>query len=472
MSAASDRTTYLKYCVSGPKTCVCCPTTDISGQTVIADISGQTVIADISGQTVTANLNTTDGLGDAFSRLRVSNPYTLFEFNSITGKNPTIIDEQVTGAASSTDICGDSYINMAVTGAGGSVIRQSHDYIPYQPGKSRLVLMTGVLYTNPNTVSQLTARIGSFDMTIGGVYVEMKNGVISVNLAKLTGADASGTTTVLRSAWTDRLDGSGPSGVTVDFSKAQIYLFDFEWLGVGQVRCGIVQGGAIHYYYIFKHDDVDFLTSPYVQMAKLPLRYEITSTGSTNSMRMICGTVISEGGFSPPGRPFYASLDTSTTGKVVPNNSTFHPIMGIRLRPGNPYNRGTIKLLGVDVFNTNSNIAGSWKILLNPTFSGGTETSVWSDYDAANGSIAQIRYYNWTVGNAPTLNTFNLVLNQSYYTSRSNSTFISSIDELVAAKGIASNIAGTSDEFVLVVNWLVGSNNSNVYASLRWTEIV
>ena len=409
MSSSSDRTAYLKYCVSGPKTCICFPKTigidpahnvvcldpacssittdisgqtvvadisgqtvvaDISGQTVVADISGQTVVADISGQTVVATLDTTDGIGDAFGRIRVSNPYTLFEFNSIMGKQPLIIDEDACGGAVPTDasanwISGDSYTKMAVTKSGDYVIRQSHEYIPYQPGKSKLVLMTGVLYEDPTTTANLTTRIGTFDMTIGGVYVQMENGVISVNLQKGAVPPVAAPNKIIRSEWLDPLDGTGPSGRTVDFSKAQIFLFDLEWLGVGQVRCAIVQGGEILYYHRFTHRDT--LTMPYVQMAKLPLRYEIRSTGSTNSMNMICGTVISEGGFSPIGRQFSLSMDTPDQAYDLSSNNTFYPVLSLSLRTGNPYNRGTIKIENIEVFDVASNVAGSWKLLLNPT---------------------------------------------------------------------------------------------------------
>lgn len=494
MSASSDRTARLRYCNTegqGKSSC-CYPKTigidptmnvvcldpecssitvditgqtvnaDISGQTVIADISGQRVVADITGQTVTAALDLmSNGAGDAFGRLRVSNPYTMFEFSGIQGKQPTILDEAVTGGGTSTWAAGDSYVNMAVTANGDRVIRQSHDYIPYQPGKSRLVLMTGVL-TASNGGSLVTARIGSFDDVIGGVYIQFSNGVYSVNFAKLIGTSPS-TSSIVRASWIDPLDGSGPSGISVDFTKAQIFLFDFEWLGVGQVRCGVVIGGQIYYYHIFTH--INELVMPYVQMAKLPLRYDIRSNGSANSMRMICGTVISEGGFSPGGLQFILSTDISTQAYTLPNSNTFAPVLSLSLRTGNPYNRGTIKLEHIELFDLDSNVAGSWKVLFNPTI---TTSASWVDYDTARGSIARYRRDN----GAGTITNEGMVLYQGYFYNRSMSTFITSIEELIAAKGIASDIAGTPDVLVLAVNWLAGSNNTALYCSLRWTEIM
>ena len=447
--------------------------TDISGQRVVTDISGQRVVTDISGQRVVAELNLTgNGTGDAFGRLRISNPYTLFEYHSITGKQPTIMDEDISGSgALSTWITGDSYINMAVPATINShVIRQSHDYIPYQPGKSRLVLMTGVLVSDPINHQLVTTRIGSYDTIIGGVYIEFFNGTYSINLAKYAGTDGAGLTSIIRDAWTDKLDGSGPSGVTVDFSKAQIFMFDYEWLGVGQVRCGIIQGGKTYYYYTFTH--ANELTSPYVQMIKLPLRYEIISNGSANSMRMICGTVISEGGFSPPGRQYLLSTDNSASAFSLTNSNVFRPILSLSLRKEAPYNRGTIKIEAIDIFNIDSNIAGSWKILLNPDISGASVPDAsWTNFDVSNNSI--VRYYREPT-NARTITNGNegLVLYQGYFTQRTSYVFTTSIDELVASKGIASNIAGIPDIFVLAVNWLGGSNNTSTYSSIRWAEII
>jgi hypothetical protein len=389
----------------------------------------------------------------------------MFEYSSILGFQPTIIDQQITGGGSST-WSNDSYINMAVSVSGDSVIRQSHDYIPYQPGKSKLIIMTGVLVTDLSVGARnVTSRIGSFDTTIGGVYIQYSGGTISVNLAKLNGSTPT-TLSIPRSAWLDKLDGTGSSGVTVDFNKAQIFLFDLEWLGVGQVRCGIVQGGDIHYYYAFTNANT--LVYPYIQMATLPLRYEITSNGSLNSMRMICGSVINEGGVSPPGRQFILSTDNVGQSYTLPNNNTFRPVISLSLRTVNPAIRGTIKLEEISIFSLDSNVAGSWKILFNPTITYTGPAPSWVDYDLPRESIARYRRDNG-VG---TIVSEGLVLYQGYFSQRTNYVFTTAIDELIASKGVSADIAGNPDVLVLAVNWLVGSNNTSVYPTLRWAEII
>lgn len=65
-------------------------------------------------------------------------------------------------------------------------------------------------------------------------------------------------------------------------------------------------------------------------MAKLPIRYEIRSFGSggANTMKMMCGTVISEGGFLPISNTFSHVNENSY--KVV--NTSIQPIISLKLR--------------------------------------------------------------------------------------------------------------------------------------------
>lgn len=133
----------------------------------------------------------------------------------------------------------------------GKVVRQSYEYIPYQPGKSRLMLFTGVLETTGG-VSGATCRIGCFDDTDdkssvsvagNGLFFELTSDGIYV-VSRLNNTD----TRVLQSAWnTDVFDGNDDSELTVsDFSKAMIFGIDQEWLGVGKVRFGFFINGQFH----------------------------------------------------------------------------------------------------------------------------------------------------------------------------------------------------------------------------------
>jgi hypothetical protein len=397
---------------------------------------------------------------DAFARLRVSNPYTLFEFHSILDRNPFIIDEQVTGGGSITHD-NYSYFSMNVDASGDRVIRQSHEYILYQPGKSKLVLLTGILFTDSSDISNLTARIGSFDGDFG-IYLEVQNGIFYAV------EHDSVFFRVPRSEWDDPLDGSGPSGINVDFTKANIFWWDFEWLGVGQVRCGVIYEGVFYTYYIFRHTGTQALTAPYIPMAKLPVRYEIISTGSTNEMRMMCGTVISEGGFSPLGRMFtFMDADVGKDVNDAGGATRFTPIMALTLRNTDYNRRATIKIKNIDIFNVTNNTTGSWRLVLNPTI---TVPITWTDYDVPKGSVARVA----KTTAMPTFNTITggTILYSGFYATRENSTFNTTTDELIASIPITTGINNVPDVVVLLANTYSTGTDPRLYFSVQWIELI
>lgn len=417
---------------------------------------------------------------DAFGRLRTSEPFTLFEFNSILGENLYNIQQATTGTGTVTANTNESYVQMGVTGT-GSVIRQSREYIMYQPGKSKLAYLTGVLYGTTNTAG-ITTRIGCYDDSTG-IYIEMKDGVISVV------EHDSVFNTIAQSDWYDRLDGTGPSGATVDFTKAQIFYFDFEWLGVGQVRCGIIQEGRYIPYYTFTHKNT--LIAPYIQMAKLPLRYEIIGTAGagTNWMRMICGTVISEGGVSPLGKMFmYDNFTLANVPQITkPGGGSPSPkylLFALRLRKTSQYNRSTIKIKTVNVANANTTALFCWSLILNPTVSTAIPDASWANYNTHNTTVyaadSATQYFNGPNSGNPgytltTTCTGGQALASGFCAGRDSVITFSTIDELIATMPIGSNIDGTVPDVVaLAVNIPASSSGSsaNVSFALQWMEIM
>ncbi len=457
---------------------ICSAHIDISFNPVIhVDISYQPIVyVDVSCTPVIASGLTNTNF-DAFVRLRVSNPFTLFEYNSILGKNDYLIEENITGAATSTWMSGQSYIRMAVTNNEDSVVRQSREYVLYQPGKSKLVYMTGVLYdvSSAAATANLTTRLGMFDASMG-IYIQMQNGTISV-------VEHDGVNNVIpRSSWTDPLDGTGPSGATVDFAYAQIFYFDFEWLGVGTVRCGIIKDGQYLPYYTFNHGNV--LKAPYIPFAKLPVRYEIISTGSANAVHMICATVISEGGLSPIGKLFtYDNFLANPVPVVVKTITKLHALFGLRLKSTYPKNRATIKIKDIEMAGADSTTVCAWKVLLNPTYdptSGGTLT--WSPYyptynatSYAIDSCVEIGRPALSGNNIDTFYTDGQTLLSGFAVGKSSTRNFNSVEELVGELPIGSSIDGTPDEIVFVgviPTSSAGNAQLALSFSFQWIEMM
>ena len=264
---------------------------------------------------------------DAFGRLRVSQPYTLFDSqNRYTAD--TQFDTFVDGTGNTNYLPNESTLDLQVTSGGvGNVIRQTFRCFPYQPGKGLLVLATFVMTT---PASGLTQRAGYFNDG-NGVFFETRNTATSFVLRSSTSGLAVDTR-VDQADWNgDKLDGTGASGLTLDVTKAQILWMDFEWLGVGSVRCGFVINGE----YIVCHtfNNANDKTKVYMTTAILPLRYELTtSSAQTATLKQICSSVISEGGYEQYSIGYVARRTTA----LATINTTFKPLVSIRLAADSP----------------------------------------------------------------------------------------------------------------------------------------
>lgn len=262
---------------------------------------------------------------DAFGRLRVSNPYTLFDSQNRYGKDPQF-DEALTGSGTATFLTNESAVEMEVTTASGDkVVRQTKRVFPYQPGKSLLVLCTFAMAEGEEGLQQ---RVGYFNAN-NGAFFQQKDDELSFVIRTYTGGSASDARTVTQSNWnTDKLDGTGSSGITLDETKTQILFMDFEWLGVGSVRCGFVLDGQFVVAHVFHNANA--LSEVYMQTAILPIRYEIEALGTltgSKAMKQICSSVMSEGGYNQTSAESVARRTTA----LASIGSTFLPLVSIRL---------------------------------------------------------------------------------------------------------------------------------------------
>lgn len=394
---------------------------------------------------------------DAFGRVRTSNPYTLFDFTSVFGKSPLYIDEEISGSATSTHNEG-SYIEMSVNGSDGArVVRQTRQYIPYQPGKSKLTYLTGVI-TN-SLSANITSRIGNFDSS-SGHFLEYSNGTLSI-----VERDNGNEIRITRNNWIDPLNGKGPSKLNVDFTKAQIFWFDQEWLGVGRVRAGIVVAGKYYQCTHFNHNGSSAVVKPYYRLAKLPIRFEIQSHGDSGKMRMICGTVMSEGGYNNLGTVF--STNSFISRAIDQTNDGLKPVFSLRLRDisgTEPHLYTTIKLKSIDLLNVEKTNVLGWKILWNPTITLGNGT--FQNYDSSNSSALICNHGTSDVVSG------GVVIGSGFTNQQLNFFLNLSADELISSLGIGRNISGVSDTITIACEALTGGNTDiNFFTTVSWVEI-
>jgi hypothetical protein len=264
---------------------------------------------------------------DAFGRLRVSQPYTLFDSqNRYAADNQ--FDTSIVSGGSTSYLANEATVQMTVnTTSGAEVVRQSFRSMTYQPGKGLLVLAT---FQAATAKTNLRQRIGYFGNQ-NGVYFQVNNTTNSFVLRTYIGGSVDDTTRkVDQSAWNgDKLDGTGASGLTLDLTHPQILWMDFEWLGVGSVRCGFIINGTYIVCHTYNTANV-YGSSVYMTTAILPVRYEITNTGATSgssSLKQICSSVVSEGGLEPTSIDHVARR-TTALGSV---GTTLLPLVSIRL---------------------------------------------------------------------------------------------------------------------------------------------
>jgi hypothetical protein len=266
---------------------------------------------------------------DAFGRLRISSPLTLFD-SSHRYRDNNLWTNLIVGTGSTVGfVTTQGLVNIGIgTTAGCSVIRETTKVFPYQPGKSLQVMNTFVMNAPKQNLRQ---RVGYFGAD-NGIYFETDGTTLNfVERSIVTGILSE--THAPQSSWLyDRLDGTGPSGYTLDISKGQIMWTDIEWLGLGTVRVGFVIDGKFIHCHSFHHSNL--IESTYITTASLPIRYEITNTGITTSsslLKQVCSTVISEGGYELRGlqQAIGVPIDSPRT---LGTAGTFYPVVSLRLK--------------------------------------------------------------------------------------------------------------------------------------------
>jgi len=326
----------------------------------------------------TSNLGTDNAVGDAFGRVRVADPVTLFDSQLQYDKQPLLWDEKVVGSSTSTHLPNESAVDMTVTTADAdSVIRQTRDYHRYQPGKSQFILCTFVLGSPQDGTTKLVGY-GDGD---NGIFVGQDGGGTFVLLRSSNTGTASDARKVYQQDWNlDTLLGNGPSGLTADWTKTQISVTDLEWLGVGRVRVGFNINGVTIYAHEFLNANTQgrvYMTTP-----NLPVRYEITNSqavASSQTLKQICCSVISEGGIDETAAyPFSVELvDVS-----IPNGAV-NAIVIFAARHALTFNsitnRTRFEPIGFEVLPEGGKVVT--QILYNPTITGGT----WAVPDPSSG---------------------------------------------------------------------------------------
>jgi len=391
---------------------------------------------------------------DAFGRLRISTPLTLFD-SSHRYRDNNLWSSLVVGTGSTVGfVTAQGLVQIGIgTTAGCSAIRETSKVFPYQPGKSLQVMNTFVM--NPPKTN-LRQRIGYFGAD-NGMYLELDGDTLYLVERSLS----LGTTTrVAQEEWNiDTMLGAGhlnPSGITLDISKAQILWMDIEWLGVGTVRLGFVVDGKFIHCHSFHH--ANLIISTYITTASLPVRYEIVNTGITSSistLKQICSTVISEGGYELRG--LQQAVGTAITApRTLTTAGTFYPIVSLRLKTTTL--DAIIIITALSLMGIGNGINYNWQVRASGTTTAGSWVSA-GDNSSVEYNITGTSYAGGRTLASGFLNSSN-----------QGSPSIDILKEALFKFQLERNSL-TSTPFELTLLVTAATGNEQIFASMDWEEI-
>lgn len=306
----------------------------------------------------------------SFGQIRVAQRSVLFENVQAYGLDLRAWAPRTSGAGSVAFDTSSGMTNATVSGASGDVAEIStNTHFPYEPGATSHAIMT-LAQSDAGHANQ--TREWGFGTADDGFFFRL----VGTDLYVVRRASSSGAATdanaVLRSSWSgDKLDGTGPSGRTLDLAKINQFEIDYQWLSAGVVRFWI-NGNLVHT--LDLRGAVDL---PATRTGQLPLRVTITNTGASSiaTISYVCSVVYMDGGTTLRFVPGSHSLSAPKTGV----GTTFTPVVAFRMaatylgrpnrkivlpalaRVSNASGRGTVRL----IFNPSVITGGSWSAVTN-----------------------------------------------------------------------------------------------------------
>ncbi len=405
---------------------------------------------------------------DAFGRLRSSTPFTLGDYKNLYSIDPDFVDvKSGVGATVIFDVNQSAAILQSGISTDGYCIHQTKRYHHYMPGKSQVVYST---FNFGAAQQNVTKRTGYFDDRDGIFFEQAPDGTLSfVIRSYVTAGIGTSERRIPQSQWNkDTLDGNGPSRYILDITKTQLFMTDFEWLGVGRVRCGFSIDGyniIAHEFYNSNHIPTVYMSNP-----NLPVRCEIRNSGDQvgagGSFIQICSTVMSEGGYTESGREF-----SHTTGLRPVGIGTTVPIMAIRLKnsfKGYP-NRATVKLEDITVFSSGSNV--KYEVVKLKSSTGINTTGEWIsehpesvvEYNITAVGISTTDFEDFMGGYAA---------GDSQNITKPSATTAQVMSGPTSKKNFLSqNFYSNDSEIFSVRVSNIGNDPANVGVSMRWREI-
>lgn len=410
----------------------------------------------------------TQSLVDSKGRLRHSNfmgtgndtPVTLFDTKQIFDNNPLFWDDQeVSGSGTSSTFSSDTASSVLQVSATTSGVRTRQTFMwhNYQPAKIQHIIQTGILIKSGGGTG-IKVYGGQLNNDNGLAFFYDEGTIKTLVRTKTSGSVVDNTESI--SNWDDIMDGSGRSGIDIDWTKKQVFGISYGWLGVDAVVFWLKVNGEVYVVNIVEHSNL--ITVPYMSTPNLPLRWSIENdgTGQLSTTNIECSTVISEGGTENFG--VLQHVSTSGTHVDCDIEDTTYAVLGIKLKAANL--GASIKLQDVSLATPTASGHFDWFLVFNPII---VSSFTYSDRPNSSVQVAIGSGLGATVS-FDVENAFSGGIELAGAGSAKGGGGAAGIGN---ARLIGSNIAGTPDEVVLCVKPIMGGSSIDIEASMGYKEI-
>jgi hypothetical protein len=305
-------------------------------------------------------INPTSAFGDLRTASLVPQVEIHFKYNI----NKYILKTDIVG--SGTIVSEDSMGKLSVTASSSSVEVKSCKVAKYYTGQGLLVRF-GAFFSNPVTGSK---QLAGFGTTSDGVYI----GTIDTDVSVIVIKDGVYDTIPQSSFNVDKLDGTGPSGMTIDITKGNVFQIQFQWHGFGNLKFFVQEQNTGKYTLFHTYLRTNLHTSVTVSNPIFSIRgfIENTSNATTLNMYLSGMAIFNEGEIRKSGPVHYIDNLVGGIGK-----DNYVHLLSIRNKT--VYNSATnhIQLFILDMeFSNDHNSHGSIVIYKNSTLSNTTWTHI------------------------------------------------------------------------------------------------
>jgi hypothetical protein len=230
-----------------------------------------------------------------FGNLKVAEERALGVYESSLDTYEGLFSQFLAGDGAVTYIAEESSEVLTVGGASGASSRiTTNRYHYYMAGTSNVYKMT--IACGDVGKANNVRRWGAFDAD-DGAFFELSGTTLNVVIRSSTSGSVT-ETRVAQAAWnSDKLNGTGLSGVSLDITKINVWWLDYQWLGAGRVRFGIFAPSGERVV-CHEFENAGSFALPYMRTGTLPFSVENTNTGAAGSgsqIRSVCAGIYCEG---------------------------------------------------------------------------------------------------------------------------------------------------------------------------------